>query len=256
MNAITPFLANEIASLERVRTETLKLVEGLSQEEFDWSPARDKWSIGEVLDHLLLAEQFFQRDLERFAEGARAGQPTHIRHTFRDLDIGLPLVPRSLLPVLELPLSLATAFLPAAALNVLTGARLFPMKNPSVAEPRRGRPAEALRQELWDSCGQTIQFLQQLSPSDASRMTVSHPMLGTRTVPELIRFVIEHERRHQGQVVNLKERLMRIETGSARWDGSGRTAAVSDRRAEMLKPTTVAWTRREEVNEQDAIRGV
>jgi uncharacterized damage-inducible protein DinB len=207
MNATTPFLANEIAALQQVRTETLKLVEGLSQEEFDWSPAADKWSIGEVLDHLLRAEQFFQRDLERFAEGAEAGRPVHIRHSFRDLDIGLPFIPRSLLSALELPLSLATLFLPAAVLNALTASRLFPIKNPSVAEPRRGRPTEMLRRELGDTIRKTIEFLERLSPRGAVGMTVSHPLLGTRNIPELIRFVVQHERRHQGQILDVRARF-------------------------------------------------
>ena len=207
MHATTPFLANEIEALQRVRTETLKLVEGLSQEAFDWSPAADKWSIGEVLDHLLRAEQFFQRDLERFAEGAEAGRPTHIRHSLRDLDIGLPLIPRSWLPALELPLTLATLFLPAAVLNALTASRLLPIRNPSVAEPRRGRPAEVLRRELQDTVRKTIEFLERLSPRGAVEMTVSHPLLGMRTIPELIRFVVQHERRHQGQIIDVRARL-------------------------------------------------
>jgi uncharacterized damage-inducible protein DinB len=207
MHATTPFLANEIEALQRVRTETLRLVEGLSQEEFDWSPARDKWSIGEVLDHLLRAEQFFQRDLERFAEGAEARRPVHIRHSFRDLDIGPSFIPRSLLPALDLPLTLATIFLPAAVLNALTASRLFPIRNPSVAEPRRGRAAEVLRRELQDTVRRTIEVLERLSLRDAVEMTVSHPLLGTRNIPELIRFIVLHERRHQGQIADLKQRF-------------------------------------------------
>jgi uncharacterized damage-inducible protein DinB len=205
MNATTRFLADELAEFRRVRSETLRLVEGLSQEQFDWLPAAEKWSIGEVLDHLLLAEQFFRRDLERLAEASRAKRPMHIRHTFHDLDIGLPFVPRSLIPALDLPLTLATLFVPAGVLNVLAASRLSPMRHPSVAHPRRGRSAEALRRELRDASRQTAEILERFSASDAARMTVSHPLLGTRTVPELIRFVVHHERRHQGQIADLKK---------------------------------------------------
>ena len=278
MHATTPFLVDEIAAFRRVRDQTLRLVEGLSQEEFDWSPALDKWSIGEVLDHVLRAEQFFRRDLERLAEGSRSGRPMHIRHTFHDLDIGLPFVPRSLMPALDIPLTLATLFVPAAVLNILTASRLFAMRHPSVADPQHGRSAESIREDLWDACRQTFEFLQRLSPRDAASMTVSHPLLGTRTVPELIRFMLQHERRHQGQVADLKERMKALPASvSVQWKGFGSPTvsadvprkqqvgdrserfgpdAVIDRRRDMVKRTTVACAPGTEVYEQDAIRGV
>jgi uncharacterized damage-inducible protein DinB len=198
---------DELAALQKVRAQTLGLIAGLSQEDLDWSPAPGKWSIGEVLDHLLKAEEFFGRDLERLVKGSQTGQPTHIRHSFRDLDIGLPLVPRSLMPSLELPLTFATLLVPAPMLNFMTGLRLFPMRHPSVADPRPGRPIEVLRQDLSEAGRRTADLLSSLSSSDSARMTVSHPLLGTRTIPELIRFLVAHERRHQGQVAALKDSL-------------------------------------------------
>src|SRR5215831_2156689 len=42
--------------LESRRTQVLAEVEGLSQHQADWRPARDQWSLGEVLHHLVLAE--------------------------------------------------------------------------------------------------------------------------------------------------------------------------------------------------------
>jgi uncharacterized damage-inducible protein DinB len=230
MQAVDPLFADEMAAFQRVRTETLRLVDGLSQEEFDWSPAPGKWSIGEVLDHLLRAEQFFRRDLDSLAGRSQSGRPAHIRHTFRDLDIGLPLVSRSLMPALDLPLTLATLFMPGPVLNALAASRFIPMRHPSVADPRPGRPAVELRQDLRDGIHQTFQVLGQLSPQDAARMTVSHPLLGTRTVPGLIRFMTQHERRHQGQVADLRRSHMtRVETRSLRSNGT----AVIDRRTAM-----------------------
>jgi uncharacterized protein (TIGR02246 family) len=207
MQTTAPSLLDEIARFRQVREETLRLVEGLTQQEFDRSPRSGRWSIGEVLDHLVLAEQFFQRDLERFGEAAREGRPAHIRHSFRDLDIGPAFIPRSLLPALELPLTLATLFVPPAVLNAITASRLFPVRNPTVAEPRYGRPADALRLELQESSRVMIEFLEAVSVDDVARMTVSHPLLGTRSIPELIRFIVHHERRHQGQIIDRKAML-------------------------------------------------
>jgi uncharacterized protein (TIGR02246 family) len=204
MNAKTRSLADEAAMAQHVRTETLRLVQGLSQEQFDWSPAPGKWSIGEVLDHLLRAEQFFQRDLEQLAQSSPSG-PTHIQHRLCDLDIGLPFIPKSLMPALELPLSLMTLLVPAPVLNILAFSRLLPLRHPSAADPRPGRPAEVLRQHLGESCSRTAELIGRFSPRDAAAMTVSHPMLGIRTIPELIRFQAHHEMRHQGQIQDLKK---------------------------------------------------
>ena len=42
--------------LERVRAEVLKETEGLSQRQTDWKPGDRDWSVGEIIDHLTLAE--------------------------------------------------------------------------------------------------------------------------------------------------------------------------------------------------------
>jgi len=42
--------------LERSRTELLREAEGLSQRQADWKPGERDWSVGEIVDHLTLAE--------------------------------------------------------------------------------------------------------------------------------------------------------------------------------------------------------
>ena len=41
---------------ERARADVLREVEGLSQRQADWKPAEQDWSVGEVVDHLTVAE--------------------------------------------------------------------------------------------------------------------------------------------------------------------------------------------------------
>jgi uncharacterized protein (TIGR02246 family) len=222
MQTTAPGLAEEMARFQQVRMETLRLAEGLSQEELDRSPGSGRWSIGEVLDHLLRAEAFFRRDLGLLVELSFAGRPGHIRHSFRDLDIGPPFIPRALMPVLDWPLTLATLFVPGPVLDALAGSRLIPLRHPTAAEPRRARAADDLRRELREAIEQTAQLLGQLSADDVSRMTISHPLLGIRTVPGLIRFMAQHEVRHQGQIADLRRGLAtRPDAGPGRWGESG-----------------------------------
>ena len=42
--------------LERARTELLRETEELSQRQADWKPTERDWSVGEIVDHLTLAE--------------------------------------------------------------------------------------------------------------------------------------------------------------------------------------------------------
>jgi hypothetical protein len=42
--------------LEAVRAEVLREAEGLSQAQADWRPGEREWSVGEVVDHLTIAE--------------------------------------------------------------------------------------------------------------------------------------------------------------------------------------------------------
>src|SRR5438094_680217 len=42
--------------LENVRAEVLREVEGLSQRQAEWRPTPRDWSVGEVIDHLTIAE--------------------------------------------------------------------------------------------------------------------------------------------------------------------------------------------------------
>src|SRR2546428_14019360 len=42
--------------LQAVRAEVLREVQGLSQRQTDWKPSPEVWTVGEIIDHLTLAE--------------------------------------------------------------------------------------------------------------------------------------------------------------------------------------------------------
>ena len=59
--------------LRSIRSHTLALVQGLSQEQIDFSPPSGEWSLGESVDHLLLAEQIFRAEIAALIELATHG---------------------------------------------------------------------------------------------------------------------------------------------------------------------------------------
>jgi len=61
------------------RAETLRVSAGITQAQSEFAPAPGKWSVGEVLDHLLLAENFYRRIFVRLVELQKSGARPVIR---------------------------------------------------------------------------------------------------------------------------------------------------------------------------------
>jgi DinB superfamily len=81
------------ASLERfrsIRARTLDLAQGLSQEQMDFSPAADAWSIGEILDHLRLNEHVFHTDIAALIDLVKAGKAPRIYRSFAEFNRSSP----------------------------------------------------------------------------------------------------------------------------------------------------------------------
>ena len=186
------------------RESTLAMTKALSQKDFDYSAAPNRWSIGEVLDHMLLAERLNREQIAKLIHLQRAGQRPELVLTFSDLNISVVGVPRSLLTLLEGPLTLMNMFVPDALRNYLTRKRLVPFRNPDVAAPRRGRPGAELRGDLISSLQETERLFQDNPDLDYDEMVVQHPLLGRYDVPGLLRFMSAHEQRHQSQIADIQ----------------------------------------------------
>ncbi|RMH23326.1 MAG: DinB family protein [Acidobacteria bacterium] len=193
-------IPNELAALKPNRQQTLELVADLSQEQLDFSPAPGRWSVGEVLDHLILTEAINRADVEELIARAEAGESTVLRRTFADLDVSIAPIPKRLLPLFEIPFSLMSAVTPKSVTERLAAARWIPFKNPEAATPRPGRPGEELRRELEASCDALVQLIEAHPDLDYAKLIIRHPLLGTNSVVDLLRFVVNHERRHREQI--------------------------------------------------------
>jgi uncharacterized damage-inducible protein DinB len=60
--------------LRSTRAETLRLCAGVTQEQSEFMPAPEKWSVGEVLDHLLLAEKLYRDIFATLIELQKSGR--------------------------------------------------------------------------------------------------------------------------------------------------------------------------------------
>jgi DinB superfamily len=185
------------------RSRTIEMADELSQEQLDFAPAAGKWSAGEVLDHLLLAEKLNRDQVAELIELKRTQRKPFVRRTFADVNVSIGYIPKCLLPIFEVPFTLLNTFTPAGVREYMTRNRLVPAQHPDVATPRKGRSAAELRENLARSLKETENLFNANADLHYSEMIAQHPLLGTNNVPGLLRFMAAHEQRHQSQINNI-----------------------------------------------------
>jgi len=196
---------DELELLRSTRSRTLNMVAGLSQQQFDFSPQCGKWSIGEVLDHLLLSEELFRGQIAQLIELDKAGQRPVIKRSLSELDFSVAFIPKSILALAEGPITLFTTFVPASVRFFLIRNRLLPALTATAAIPSKGGRANELTEQLRASLRQTEVLFEENSARNFHKMLSQHPFLGTNNVIELLRLVALHEQRHHEQISEVIE---------------------------------------------------
>ena len=186
------------------RGQTLAMMQELSQSQLDYKPASGKWSVGEVLDHLILGQRLNLCYIAEVIAMKAAGKPPVLRLSSTDVDVSIGYIPRRLLPALEVPFTVLNLFLPSSVRDFMTRNPLIPAQNPEVTNPRRARPAEELRNDLISSLKETDALLESHADLDDGTMMIQHPLLGNNSVPGLLRFLALHEQRHQSQINDIR----------------------------------------------------
>ncbi len=194
----------DFALFASVRAETTRLAEGFAQPQLDFSPRAGRWSIGEVLDHVLLAQQLYHGEIGRLIDLKRAGRRPYLKRTFADINVAPFFVPEAVLPWLETPFTVINWFIPGVVVDVATRYAVLPMRNPDRATPRPRRPGAELRAELIASLRETEALLAANADLDFREMISEHPLTGVSNVPQILHFLARHEQRHQTQIAAVK----------------------------------------------------
>lgn len=189
-----------LQGLRDTRRRTLERVASLSQKELDAAPEPRAWSVGEILDHLLNTDDVYQADLEELFRRLDEGRDPEVDRSLSEFDIGFRWIPRPLTPLLMVPLALFNFLAPPALRELLARTPIVPVRNAHRTTPRPGRPGKALRTELAASVGETAALFAGRDDLPVDRMRMSYPLIGTKTLPELLAFAADHELRHQRQI--------------------------------------------------------
>lgn len=194
---------NNLAQLRRVRTHTLALIENLSQAQMDDVLDLGEWSVGEVIDHLILSEQFLRQDIAILIDFAKAGHKPYLYRSFAEFNARPAYIPEFMLRALETPLNIVNMFAPAAIREYVV--RNVPIRAlaPDVSLPQKGKPKVILYDGLSSALKDTEGLFAANPSQDFNRMQHQHPLFGIQTVPQLLRTLALHEQAHQDQISRL-----------------------------------------------------
>lgn len=193
----------KLQGLRLIRAQTLRVANGLTQAQSEFSQAAGKWSVGEVLDHLVLSEGLYREQFAKLIDLQKAGQKPVVNIRFAEVNTSIGFIPKPLLDLLEIPFTVANFFMPSVVREAFVQYRLIPAQAPAVAEPRKGRPLSELRKDLRSSLQETEALFEANPNLDYEQMRASHPLMGDNNVPQLLQIIASHEQRHQSQIEDI-----------------------------------------------------
>src|SRR5947199_4260399 len=131
-------LVSVIDKAQTARKAFLTEVQSLSQAEFNFKPSRDAWSIGEVIHHVGLSEEHWQRTMtELFKSGAESGRATK-RIALDELAMGPRMIPMPLLrfPGFLIPWSIMADLVPSGVQSFILANPIFKVRTAPAVEPK------------------------------------------------------------------------------------------------------------------------
>ncbi len=175
---MSPPLEQIWGDLCRARESLLREVRGLSEGQLAFRPSAETWSIGEIVDHLFLAEQSIGRVLSKILQQA-AGRGL----------IGSPgsmAVPPSYRLDLEVYSQAAVA--------------------PESVRPLPGRSLEPLLAALAESRDRLMQVARRADGQTVGTLTLRHFQLGDLNFYQWLALEAAHEEKHLQQIRRLRAR--------------------------------------------------
>ena len=163
------------SELERARAEVLREVEGLSQRQADWKPGAQDWSIGEVVDHLTMAEVATGKLTTKLLKEVQAGSAAAV-------------FPHDL-----------TEFGPLPPWPTEPGGGA-----PELVWPAHGKPIAELLGAMRATRERSQQSVERLGQCDPRALRFKHFRLGDMDLAQWWRLQAEHDQIHARQIREVK----------------------------------------------------
>ncbi|MFT5466223.1 MAG: hypothetical protein ACI8UO_001321 [Verrucomicrobiales bacterium] len=217
MTAITnQEIDSGLARARDVRAKTLEVFAELTQEQLDRKPAQSKWifgdkaqwSLGEHADHVLRVESYIRTEvIGKLIEMAKTYPKPILQKSLKDLKLISTAIPRILHWPAEKLINwsnqLSARFVPRRVTEFAFRYSRFPATNPESWAPRVGRSADELRAELSESLSKMEALFEENADADFASMIFKHTVVGSHTVPQMLRISSIHEEWHQDRFAEL-----------------------------------------------------
>lgn len=197
-------LVSEVDRMHFVRERTLEILAGLSESQAAWKPREGVWSIAQIADHLLRSDELYLKQFARLIQLAKDGKNSEIDISLREIDTTLTIVPLSVMQFFETPVRMFNFFVPNALRETIIRHPVMPALNPKASEPRPNLSIEKLRTDMAESLAELEKMLRAPMPENIDRPVIVHALLGRDNLQQLLRILIAHEERHQGQMLQLR----------------------------------------------------
>jgi uncharacterized damage-inducible protein DinB len=158
--------------LDETRQGVIEATKGLSEAQWKFKPAADRWSVAEIVEHIALAEDLFLQDVRKRLETAPAGSP--------DRD------PKQT----------------DAMIFATVPDRSTKFQAPPPLVPTGKWTRDTVLEHFLSSRRQTVSFLK--SATDLRSHVVNHPALGPLDSYEWVLAVAAHSARHTEQILEVK----------------------------------------------------
>lgn len=196
-------MSKRIGEIRAVREKTLSLLEPLSQQQMDRKEAPDRWSPGQVADHLVKSHRMYMAEIKKLIALKRAGREPEIRVRLSEMAFEVPFLPKFMLPLAEAPVSVFNYVMPAPLREMFLRSPIVPAQAPGVLRPTEGRPRDTLLQDLRDAMRETEELFVQNLDIDMTELRYYHPLFGFNGVDGILGLLASHEERHQKQLMKM-----------------------------------------------------
>ncbi len=168
---MTPKLEAAFQQIEEDRKQLFTLLKNYSNEVILKKPAADKWSVAEVIGHLMVAEnaslKYLQKKTQDMSKEPNAGFTGWRRLAFVKLVFVLPIK----------------------------------FKAPEItAPPKETKSLEALEHEWTELRKDIYNLISTLSETDAKKSIWKHTLAGKMNIYQMLEFFGFHFKRHAGQI--------------------------------------------------------
>jgi hypothetical protein len=199
-----------LAKIDSARRTFLSQISPLSQEQLDFKPGRNEWSVGEVAHHVALTEEGFQSTLRELLEkGGESGSA--IKNIGIDeLALGPSMIPQGILqgmlqlPGVRAPISLGMTLMPDFIKSFILANPIMKIRTAPALEPKAGLPRQELLGQLKSLRAATLALVEPLADKDLSRYRWQHPLFGTRDIYSTLEMLADHDQRHLTQIQRIK----------------------------------------------------